>query len=188
VFGTTFTGPLSRAHVSFAAMWAGETAFMVALAVVAFQNGGASEVGVVTAIRMAAAAVVSPFVAAIAGRVRRERVLNGIGVVRAATLAGAVVVTGIGGPPAATYNGSERRKLSQLNFGEGAADAHHDAREHTPLAPRTAYVLLCGRVPAIRVRSSSHCTITGVATSTTDWTPTPEPMAGAQAMRLRAAP
>ena len=57
------SGPLRRAQVSFGAMWAGETAFMVALAVVAFRDGGVAAVGVVTAARMAAAALLAPFLA-----------------------------------------------------------------------------------------------------------------------------
>ena len=77
------TGPLRRAQISFAAMWAGESAFMVALAVVAFRDGGVAAVGVVTAVRMATAALLTPFLATLADRVRRERVLTGIGVVRA---------------------------------------------------------------------------------------------------------
>ena len=84
-------------------MWAGESAFMVSLAVVAFRDGGVAAVGLVTAIRMAIAALVTPFVATVADRVRRERVLTGIGLVRGAMLAGAAVVTGLGGPPTATY-------------------------------------------------------------------------------------
>jgi CRP-like cAMP-binding protein len=97
------SGPLRRAQISFAAMWAGESAFMVSLAVVAFRDGGVAAVGVVTAARMATAALLAPFLATMADRVRRERVLTGIGVVRAAMLACAAVVTGTGGPPAATY-------------------------------------------------------------------------------------
>lgn len=84
-------------------MWAGESAFMVSLAVVAFRDGGAAAVGLVTAIRMATAALLAPFAATMADRIRRERLLTGIGVVRAAMLGCAAVVTGIGGPPAATY-------------------------------------------------------------------------------------
>ncbi len=102
-FHTVFRGPLRRAQISFAAMWAGESAFMVSLAVVAFRDGGVAAVGVVTAVRMASAALLTPFLATIADRVHRERVLTGIGVVRAAMLAGAAVVTGTGGPTAATY-------------------------------------------------------------------------------------
>jgi MFS family permease len=98
-----YRGPLRRAQISFAAMWAGESAFMVALAVVAFRDGGVAAVGAVTAARMAAAALLAPFLATLADRVRRERVLICIGVVRAAMLGSAAVVTLAGGPPAATY-------------------------------------------------------------------------------------
>jgi MFS family permease len=84
-------------------MWAGESAFTIALAVVAFRDGGVAAVGVVTAIRMATAALLTPFLATLADRVRRERALIAIGVVRAATLAGAAVVTWTAGPTMATY-------------------------------------------------------------------------------------
>jgi MFS family permease len=84
-------------------MWAGESAFMVALGVVAFRNGGVAAVGAVTAARMAPAALLAPFLATMADRVRRERVLTWIGVIRAAMLGGAAVVTAAGGPAAATY-------------------------------------------------------------------------------------
>jgi MFS family permease len=97
------SGPLRRAQISFAAIWVGESAFMVALAVVAFRDHGLAAVGVVTAARMAMAALLTPFLATLADRVRRERVLAGIGVLRAVMLAGAAVVTGAGGPTAVTY-------------------------------------------------------------------------------------
>jgi MFS-type transporter involved in bile tolerance (Atg22 family) len=84
-------------------MWAGESAFMVSLAVVAFRGGGVAAVGAVTAARMAAAALLAPFLATMADRVRRERVLACVGVVRAAMLGCAAVVTAAGGPPGATY-------------------------------------------------------------------------------------
>jgi MFS family permease len=98
-----YSGPLRRAQISFGAMWAGESAFMVSLAVVAFGDGGVAAVGVVTAARMATAALVAPFLATMADRVRRERVLTCIGVVRAAMLGCAAAVTAAGGPAAATY-------------------------------------------------------------------------------------
>src|ERR671932_558532 len=95
-----FSGPLRRAQVSFAAMWAGESAFMVSLAVVAFRDGGVAVVGIVTAARMATAALLAPLLATMADRVRRERVLTCIGLVRAVMLACAAVATGTGGPAA----------------------------------------------------------------------------------------
>ncbi len=98
-----FAGPLGRAQVSFAAMWAGEAAFMVALAVVAYRDGGLAAVGVVTAVRMATAALLTPFLATMADRVRRERVLTAIGLVRAVMLGAAAAVTAADGPAAATY-------------------------------------------------------------------------------------
>jgi MFS family permease len=97
------SGPLRRAQISFGAMWAGETAFMVALGVVAFRDGGVAAVGAVTAARMSLAALLAPFLATMADRVRRERVLAGVGVVRAAMLGCAAVATAAGAPAAATY-------------------------------------------------------------------------------------
>ena len=94
---------LRRAHASFAAMWAGEAAFMVALAVVAFGQGGVAAVGVVTAVRMATAALLTPLLATAADRVRREHVLVAVGLVRALALGAAAAVTGLGGPATATY-------------------------------------------------------------------------------------
>jgi MFS family permease len=98
-----YSGPLRRAQISFGAMWAGESAFMVSLAVVAFGDGGVAAVGVVTAARMATAPLVAPILATMADRVRRERVLTCIGVGRAAMLGCAAAVTATGGPAAATY-------------------------------------------------------------------------------------
>src|SRR4051812_42278359 len=103
VLEAVYRGPLRRAQISFAAMWASESAFMVALAVVAFREGGVAAVGAVTAVRMATAALLAPFLATMADRVRRERVLFCVGVVRGAMPAGAAVVTANGGPPAVTY-------------------------------------------------------------------------------------
>ena len=97
------SGPLLRAQVSFAAMWASESAFMVALGVVAFRAGGVAAVGAVTAARMASAALLAPFLATLADRVRRERILAAVGVVRAVALSCIAVVTAAGGPAAATY-------------------------------------------------------------------------------------
>src|SRR5215208_4328134 len=101
--GAAQSGSLRRAQASFGAMWASESAFMVGLAVVAFRDGGVVAVGIVTGARMASAALLAPFLATMADRVRRERVLACVGVVRAATLGCAAVVTAAGGPAATTY-------------------------------------------------------------------------------------
>jgi CRP-like cAMP-binding protein len=76
---------------------------MVGLAVVAFRDGGVTAVGIVTAARMAAAALLAPWLATVADRVHRERVLTGVGLIRAAALGGAAAVTAAGGPTAVTY-------------------------------------------------------------------------------------
>lgn len=94
---------IRRAQMSFAAMWASEGAFTVGLAVVAFRSGGTTAVGVVTAARMAVSALLAPWLATVADRVRRERVLVCVGLVRAATLGGAAAITATGGPVAVTY-------------------------------------------------------------------------------------
>ena len=95
--------PVLRAQISFAAMWAGECAFMVALGVVAFREGGVGAVGAVTAARMACAALLAPLLATLADRVRRERVLTRVGLVRAVMLGGAAATTAADGPALATY-------------------------------------------------------------------------------------
>lgn len=84
-------------------MWTSESAFVVVLAVVTFRAGGLGAVGVVTAVRMAAAAFLTPFLAITADRVRREVVLIAIGLVRHLALVGAAVVTATDGPIIVTY-------------------------------------------------------------------------------------
>ena len=94
---------MGRAQLSFGAIWASESAFMVGLAIVAFRDGGVTAVGAVTAARMAAAALLAPWLATVADRVRRERVLTAVGLIRAAALGAAVVVTAADGPAVITY-------------------------------------------------------------------------------------
>jgi MFS family permease len=112
----TQTGPLRRAQTSFGAMWASESAFMVALAVVAFRDGGVVAVGVVTGARMAAAALLAPLLGNVADRVRRELVLTGVGLVRAVTLGGAAAVTAADGPIVATYGLAVVATIAQTLF------------------------------------------------------------------------
>lgn len=94
---------IRRAQLSFGAIWASESAFMVVLAVVAFRDGGVGAVGIVTGVRMAAAALLTPLLATVADRVRRERVLAFVGLIRAVLLGTTAIVTAAGGPTTATY-------------------------------------------------------------------------------------
>ena len=82
-------------------MWTG--AATVALGVVAFRDGGAAAIGLVGLLRMAPAALVAPFAATIADRVRREVVLAWVGLVRAITLGIAAAVIAADGPTGMVY-------------------------------------------------------------------------------------
>lgn len=78
---------LRAAQLSFVLAWIAEWAFTVAIGVVAYQDAGALGVGMVGLLRMLPAAVVAPFVAPLADRVRRERFLVGIALARTAAFA-----------------------------------------------------------------------------------------------------
>jgi MFS family permease len=84
-------------------MWTGEWAATVALGVVAFRDGGAAAIGLVGLLRMAPAALVAPFAATIADRVRREVVLAWVGLIRALTLGIAAAVIAADGPTGMVY-------------------------------------------------------------------------------------
>ena len=78
---------LRRAQLAFAAGWTSEWALTVALGIVAFRDGGAAGVGLVALVRLLPGAIAGPFLATLADRVRRERVIALIGVVRGACIA-----------------------------------------------------------------------------------------------------
>ncbi len=86
---------LRRAQLAFGSAYAAEWSFTVALGVVAFRDGGATAVGIVALIRMLPSALVAPFATAVADRVRRDRVLIWIGVMRAAAVGAAAVVMAV---------------------------------------------------------------------------------------------
>jgi MFS family permease len=86
---------LRRAQLAFGSTYASEWCLTVALGVVAFRDGGATPVGIVALIRMLPSALIAPFATAVADRVRRDRVLIWIGVIRAAALGAAAVVIAV---------------------------------------------------------------------------------------------
>jgi MFS family permease len=86
---------LRRAQLAFGSVYTSEWALLVALGVVAFRDGGAAAVGIVTLIRMLPSALIAPFATAVADRVRRDRVLIWIGVLRAAAMGAAAVVMAV---------------------------------------------------------------------------------------------
>jgi len=103
-FSDTARNPnLLRAQLAFGAAWTAEWAFMVALGVIAFRDGGATAVGVVAFARMAPAFVLAPFGTALADRFPRDRVLVWSSALRAAATAAATLVLAAGGPMVAVY-------------------------------------------------------------------------------------
>jgi predicted MFS family arabinose efflux permease len=72
--------------------------YSVALAVYAFDEGGAGAVGFVYALRMVLGAVSSPFTAALADRYSRQRVMLASDLLRVVALAGATVAVTVGAP------------------------------------------------------------------------------------------
>jgi MFS family permease len=87
---------LRRMQLSFGAAWTAEWAFMVALGVVAFREGGAASVGLVAFVRTAPSALLSPIGSALADRVPRERVLVWSCLLRAAATGAAAALLGAG--------------------------------------------------------------------------------------------
>ncbi len=80
---------LRRAVLAFATAITSEWALTVALAVVAFADGGAAGVGFVVVLRMVPSALGTPFLSALTDRARRERALALVSIVRGITLGAA---------------------------------------------------------------------------------------------------
>ena len=94
---------LRRSEAAFAAAWTSECAFTVGLGVVAFRQGGAGAVGLVTLLRMAPSAVATPFLAAVADRSRHDRVLVVVSGTRAVAIGVAAALLAVDAPVAAVY-------------------------------------------------------------------------------------
>jgi hypothetical protein len=99
-----FANPgLRRLELAWVGSVTGEWAYAVALAVFAFEAGGATAVGVVALLRFLPSAIVAPFAAVLADRYPRQRVMLVADVIRALALAGAAVVALKDGPAPAVY-------------------------------------------------------------------------------------
>ncbi len=66
---------IRRVQLAFAGSVTGSYAYGIAIAVFAYDHGGVTAVGALTAVRLATASVVAPFAASLADRHRRERVM-----------------------------------------------------------------------------------------------------------------
>lgn len=95
--------PLRRAEVAFGLAWMGESAFTVALGVVAFRDGGAAAVGLVALLRTLPSAIVSSSLASVADRVSRERVLAGVSAVQAVAYAASALLLALEAGLAGVY-------------------------------------------------------------------------------------
>src|SRR4051812_28975326 len=82
---------LRRAVIAFAWAITGDWALTVALAVVAFRDGGATGVGLVALVRLVPSAVGTPVIIAFADRFRRERSLAVGMVIQGVTIGAAAV-------------------------------------------------------------------------------------------------
>ena len=94
---------LRRAQLSFGAAWTAEWTLTVGLGIVAFRDGGAEAVGLVALIRLLPGALAGPLVATLADRMRRERAITAIGLVRAVAMGLMALVLAAGGATVLIY-------------------------------------------------------------------------------------
>ncbi|WP_417563051.1 MFS transporter [Microbacterium sp.] len=98
-FASNWRNPsLRRAQLSFFAEWTAGCAFTVALSVAAFIAGGPLAVGLVGLITVAPSAFLTPLLAPLADRGRRERVLVAVATVRGVAYLAAASVVAMSGP------------------------------------------------------------------------------------------
>jgi MFS family permease len=94
---------LRRIQLAGAGSIIGSWSYTVALAVYAFESGGAAAVGLVALIRFVPSAIASPFTSMLGDRYPRARVMLGADLVRAAVMAAGAAVIALDGPPALVY-------------------------------------------------------------------------------------
>jgi MFS family permease len=97
------TPALRRIQLAWAGSVLGNWAYLIALSVYAYREGGPAAVGLVGVIRLIPAAVASPFLSAFADRLRRERVMIASDLIRAVLMALAGLVIAVDGPAPAVY-------------------------------------------------------------------------------------
>jgi MFS family permease len=103
-FRAVITNPaLRRVEVSWAASITAYWAFIIALAVYAYDEGGAAAVGLVGVIRVLPAFLAAPFAGVLGDRYRRELLLVVLSFVRAGFMAATALVLFAGGPTWLVY-------------------------------------------------------------------------------------
>jgi MFS family permease len=94
---------LRRIQLAWAGSIMGTWAYGIAVVVYAYEQGGATAVGVVTMVRWLAAAVASPFAALLGDRYDRRWVMVGSDLVRAALIGAAALAVSADAPPLVVY-------------------------------------------------------------------------------------
>jgi MFS family permease len=103
-FSAVFTNAdLRRVELAFAGSEIGKWLYIIALAVFAYDAGGAAAVGLVALIRTVPAAVSAPFTALLADRYSRERVMLVATLIRVVAMVGATAVALADAPAAYIY-------------------------------------------------------------------------------------
>lgn len=103
-FAAAFTNPtLRRVELAFAASELGKWLYIIALAVFAYEEGGAAAVGLVALIRTVPAALGAPFTSMLADRYARGRVMLAASLLRAVAMAAAAGVLVSEGPAPLVY-------------------------------------------------------------------------------------
>ncbi len=94
---------LRRLQLAFLGSTMGHWTYVVGLAVYAYKDGGTTAVGIISVLRILPAAIASPFLATLADRFRRERVMMATDLIRAVLMALAALVIATDGPALVVY-------------------------------------------------------------------------------------
>ena len=116
-FSSVFTNPnLRRVELSWAGTVCAYWIFIVALSLYAYEQGGASAVGLVGLLRVLPSLIATPFGTLLGDRFPRERVIVAINVARSVTIAGAAVAAFAGAPAGVVYALAGLMGLLQSTF------------------------------------------------------------------------
>src|ERR1051325_2943301 len=94
---------LRRLELALLGSMMGHWTYVVALSVYAYEQGGATAVGIISVLRLIPAAIAAPFLATLADRFRRERVMMAADLIRATLMALCAVTVAGNGPAILVY-------------------------------------------------------------------------------------
>jgi MFS family permease len=94
---------LRRLNLAFAGSNIGDWAYSVVIGLYAFEKGGPTALGVLGVVRYVTMAVLGPFLAVLADRYRRKRVMLGADILRAGLMCAIAALIAGGGPALAVY-------------------------------------------------------------------------------------